>query len=106
MRRKLQVRHGVHRHAVDADLEVEMRARAVTGTADVANDLTPEDVLAFDDHDAALVAVEGGEGAAVVDDRGVAVAAARSGGHDVAVGRSLDRRAGRGPEVDSRVHAD
>src|SRR5918995_2850865 len=41
---RLEVAHRVHRHAVDADLEVQVRAERVARVADVADDLAAADV--------------------------------------------------------------
>src|SRR5207237_5246066 len=75
------------------------------GAAHVADHLAAPDLLAGRDSDAALVAVQGGEAIAVVDDGGVAVAAKRPGGDDHPVGGGPDGRARRGAEVDAGVHA-
>src|SRR3954452_24634150 len=71
----LQVAHGVDRRAVDARLEVHVRAEAVARAARRADDLALRDALADGDADARLVPVTGRQAAAVADAGVVAVAA-------------------------------
>src|SRR3954468_21044127 len=73
--RCLEIRHRVDGRTSHAHLEVQVRTCAQPGAPDVADDLAPCDTLTGRDGDAALVAVEGGQAVAVVDDRGVAVPA-------------------------------
>src|SRR3954454_2713897 len=89
----LEVSERVDRRAVDADFEMEMRPRAVAGAADVADDLAAAHALAAPDCDRALVAVRGGETAAVVDHVEVAVAAHPAAIDDRAGAGGADRRA-------------
>src|SRR6185436_12840595 len=71
----LEVAHRVDGRAVDARLEVHVRAEAVARAARVADDLALRDALADRDADARLVAVTRRQPAAVADAGVVAVAA-------------------------------
>src|SRR5919112_4245958 len=87
----LEVAHGVHGRAVDARLEVHVRAEAVARTARGADDLALGDALADGDPDARLVPVTRREAAAVADAGVVAVAADPAGDEDLARLRGVDR---------------
>src|SRR3954447_23911012 len=60
-----QVGNGVHGGAVDPDFEVQVGPCARAGAADSPDHLSPRDVFAGADGHRALVAVEGGDPAAV-----------------------------------------
>src|SRR5690242_11353594 len=72
-------RERVHRLAELPDLEVQVWARRVAGAPDVPDDLAPLDLVTDLHAELALVAVEGADAVAVVDDRAVAVAALLAG---------------------------
>src|SRR5205085_12420674 len=86
------------------DLEVQVRAEAVTRAADVADYVALPDLLAARRCDRALVGVRGREAVAVVDHDEVAVALLPAAVDDRARGRGADRRAVRDADVDPLVH--
>src|SRR4051812_14192626 len=100
----LEVAERIDRGAVDAHLEVEVRAEAVPGAADVADYLPLGDLGAVPDREARLVAVRSREAAAVVDDDQVAVAALPASRDDRAGGGGADRRPVADADVDALVH--
>src|ERR1044072_4681301 len=71
----LQVAHGVHRRAVDARLEVDVRAVAVARAAGLGDDLSLADVLSDRHGQARVVAVARAQRPGVLDADVVAVAA-------------------------------
>src|SRR6266536_34514 len=97
----LEVAERVDGDAVDPDLEMEVRAGAEAGAADVADHLALRDVLAAGDRDARLVAVRRGEAAAVVDHHEVAVAGLPAAVDDAAGSGGVDRRAVWDADVDA-----
>src|SRR5947209_18192980 len=100
----LQILPGVVGAAVDADLEVQVRPRAVAGAADVADDLALGDVPRRDAF-AAHVGVQRRHASAMVDDGAVPVTGAA---RDAGDGPRLDGRdggAGGGRDVDAVVEA-
>src|SRR5215217_4543676 len=102
-RLRLEVADRVHGVAVDADLEVEVTAGRLAGGADVPDHLALLDVLTDRDRERRLMAVEGAESTAVVDHRGVAVAAVVPRREDDPGAGRVDRRAARRAEVDAGV---
>src|SRR5205085_10400566 len=80
----LEVAHRVDRHAVDARLEVHVRAEAVARAVRDPDHLALRDALADRHEDALLMAVTGGEPAAVADAGVVAVAGHPAGDQDLA----------------------
>src|SRR4051794_36066373 len=101
-----QVIKRVHDRAVDARLEVQVRAEAAAGAAGVADDLALGDVRADARGEARLVRVTRRERPGVLDAGEVAVAAARGLGlheRDRARRGGADRGAARHADVDARV---
>src|SRR4051794_14347753 len=85
-----------------------MRPEAEAGAVRVADDLALAHVLALADREALLMRVARGEPVAVVDAGVVPVAAARRlrlREHHGTVGRRVDGRATRDPDVDARMAA-
>src|SRR5262245_14392021 len=101
----LEVAEGIDGRAVDAHLEMEMRAEGVPGGADLAEHFALADLLAVRDVDPLLVPVGRRDAAAVVDDHEVAVAAHPAGVDDRAARGCPDRCPGADTDVDALVHA-
>src|SRR5439155_4662751 len=98
-----EVSQRIHGGSVDAHLEVEVRAEAMAGAADVADHLALRHMRAAADREAGLVGIRGREAVAVVDDDDVSVALLPA-GDDHRSGRGrVDRRAGGGADVDALV---
>src|SRR5262249_39119701 len=100
----LQVPERVDGRAVDPHLEVQVRAEAVPGAADVPDHVALVHVLAAGDGDRALGAICGREVAAVVDHRQVAVTRLPAAVDDRAARRGVNRRPIAHADVDSLVH--
>src|SRR5919197_1609598 len=90
---------------VDAHLEVEVRAEAVAGAADVADHLALRDRRSVPDRERRLVPVGGREPLAVVDHRQVAVPRHPTRIDDRARRGRMDRSAVWDADVDPLVHA-
>src|SRR4051794_27375204 len=103
LRAYLEVVKRIHNGAVDARLEVQVRAEAAARAARVPDHLALGYVRAHRGREARLVRVTGRERAGVLDAGEVAVAAARRLGlhqHDRPGRGGADRRAARPPDVD------
>src|SRR5207248_4666918 len=101
----LEIAQGVDGLAVDAHLEVEVRAGAVSRASDVADHVALVHLLAAGDRDRALVTVGGREVAAVVDHDEVAVAGFPAAVDDRPARGGPDRGAIADADVDALVHA-
>src|SRR4051794_29952211 len=101
--RLLKVVQGVDHAAVDARLEVQVRAGRVPGAADGADRVALADRRADVDVDARLMPVAGRQRRRVLDARVVAVAAGPAGDGDAPAGRRVDRRAARHGDVHAGV---
>src|SRR5690606_20550143 len=99
---QLQDRQWVHGVAIHANLEVEVRARRVAGTADAGDDLAGLDPLALYDQEFRSVSVVV-LGKAVLDYHQITVAPLPAGEVDLAADRCADRVAGLAVDVEARV---
>src|SRR5207248_5776278 len=99
--RLTEITERIHGRAVEAHLEVDVRACAEAGAAAVADHLALGDLLAAGGRDPRLMAVQRGDPAAVVDHHEVAVAGHPAAPEDLAGRRGVDRGAGRDADVDT-----
>src|SRR3954468_15412508 len=99
----LQEVHRVRDGAVDARLEVEVRAGRVARRAHLPDDLPARDRLPRVDQEGRLVAVARGQRGGVLDARVVPVATGVRGDDDLAGARRPDRRARGGRDVHTGV---
>src|SRR5262245_31735312 len=90
--------------AVDARLVVQVRAGRAPGGAHLADDLADADGLSFRNVDDRQMAVARRQSVAVIDPDHLAVAAAPSGGDDLAGRGGAHRIADVAAEVEARVH--
>src|SRR5450756_994109 len=101
--RLVEIRHRVHRIAMNDDLIVEVSSGRTTGRSLVADDLALLDNLACGHGCAAHMAVHGLDAVPMVQHHRNAVAAVPSGLLDLAVSRRSDCRAVRSRDVDAVV---
>ena len=96
----------INRLGIMANLVMEVRARGAAGGADIADDLTLVD-LGSNGHvlgDAAHMGVKGFITIGMFQLDHIAVGAVAAGKFDDAFAGRLDRRSGRGAEIDAHMH--
>ena len=99
----MQILRGIHRRIVNADFVVQVRAGTVSGRTNIAQDVTPANVLPCDDGKSRKMSVEGFHSVAMIDDYFASVPCAHSSLENHSIRRRAYRVALAGGNVDAGV---